>query len=91
MVTLGYFRVETQHKKGHLHQTDSAVLIHAIYDMTSGPDGYAEQVTVVNLTQLTIAEFHVVVGSFTAHVGNFDMSVHAITTSLLSSISSKHF
>lgn len=91
MVTLGYFRAEMQHKKGHLHQTDSAgLLTHAIY-MIAGPDGYAEQVTVVNLAQLTTAVFHVVVGSFTVHVGKFDMSLHAITTSLLSSISCKHF
>jgi hypothetical protein len=60
--------------------------------MTAAPDGYAEQVTVVNqFAQLTIAAFHAVVGSFTIHVGNFDMSPHATTTSLLSSISCKHF
>jgi hypothetical protein len=65
---------------------------HAINNMTAAPDGYAEQVTVVDqFTQLTIARFHAVVGSFTVHVGSFNMSLQATATSLLSSTSCKHF
>jgi hypothetical protein len=92
-MTLEHFRVETLYNKDHLDQTDSSDLLsHEIYNMTEAPDGYAEQVTAVNqFAQLTIAAFHVVVGSFTVHVGNFDMSLHATTTSLLSSISCKHY